>query len=89
MSEMHIWKTETKTSGISLLEYFAARETLSDFDHPRSDISMSIAVELAGPKPTFCSAKETFEWEAKWRSAIRIIRAKAMIEALEKEQSNE
>ena len=74
-------------SGMSLRDYFAAHETLAEWDHPEAVFSKSVAESLAGPMPEGGWSKnplETMKWEAKWRAAVRYIRADAMLEAREK-----
>lgn len=70
----------------TLIEYFAAHETLSEFDHPESSVNLKFCQSLAGPKPVVgnCETQPVWEWEAKWRAKLRFIRAKAMVEEAER-----
>ena len=68
--------------GMTLRDYFAAAETLDDLEH----LTMEGAVALAGPKPEGNWSTNPIEWrkwEAKWRAAVRFIRADAMLKARE------
>jgi hypothetical protein len=79
--------TEYTQQGMTLRDYFAAQETLSDFDARESVISLSVAEALAGyPVPVRVvgcpeDALKWAAWNAKWRAALRYIRADAMIAA--------
>ena len=67
---------------MTLRDYFAAAETLDDLEH----LTMEGAVALAGPKPEGNWSTNPIEWrkwEAKWRAAVRFIRADAMLKARE------
>jgi hypothetical protein len=68
--------------GMSLRDYLAAHETLSDFDHPEEQMPHTGCVALAGPQPDAKDGWEAqFIWNAKWRAKLRYLRADAMIEA--------
>lgn len=72
--------------GMTLRDYFAANENIAEYDFPEAGIPMSVAESLAGPIPDGAWVKnplETMKWEARWRAAIRYIRADAMIAARE------
>lgn len=77
-------------NGMSLRDYFAAKETLAEWDHPEAVVSQSMGEALAGPRPQHgwsCKDPEQWiamlRWEAAWRSALKYIRADAMIAARE------
>lgn len=64
-------------------DYFATHETLSDCDQPDASIAMELAISLAGPAPDGGWKGENklamLRWEARWRAALRYIRADAML----------
>ena len=71
--------------GMSLRDYLASKETLSDFDAEQmSDkIINALATE---PKPEGSWSDNPLEWirwEAGWRARLKYIRADAMIKARE------
>ena len=69
--------------GMTLRDYFAANEKLTEWDGPEAIMPTSMAELLTGsPKPD--SVIELFKWEAEWRAALKYIRADAMIAAREK-----
>ena len=73
--------------GMTLLDFFAAHETLSDFDHPEtSGPPLGVAELLAGPAPDKCNGNTVarYEWEALWRAKLKYIRAVAMLKARSK-----
>jgi len=74
--------------GMSLRDWFAGQEQLCDFNNPEALIPASAGNALAGePMPEGGFSKDiigTLKWEAKWRAALRYIRADAMIAASEK-----
>lgn len=69
--------------GLSLRDYFAAHEQLRDWDNPDAHMSLTLAETLAGcPSPSKPWGEDpiaNFTFEAKWRAALRFIRADAMI----------
>lgn len=75
--------------GMTLRDYFAATETLTEWDNPEAQPIQAMCEALAGqPKPSHgwaCSSPDQwltmFRWEAKWRAALKYIRADAMIAA--------
>lgn len=71
--------------GISLRDWFAGQERLLDVEHPDSTmISMALATALAGePPPDRGDPVAGVKWEAKWKAALRYLRADAMLEARE------
>ena len=72
----HFWPTEL---GMSLLDYFAASETISAEDEANN---ISVFEGLVGPRPVVGwqeSPLEWLQWEAKWRARLRYIRAQAML----------
>jgi hypothetical protein len=79
---------ETWSEGMSLRDWFASRETLSDWDDTEAVMSKHMAEALAGePQPEggwSSDAIGMFRFEAKWRAALRYIRADAMLAAREK-----
>lgn len=75
-----------KYDGMTLLQHYAGLETLSDLDHPKVNMQKLIVEKLAGPMPTNSSPEEVLLWEARWRAVLKVIRAKALIAELEKEQ---
>lgn len=75
------------SDGMSLRDWLAAHETLADFDDAECSISDQLCVGLAGRGPSGDWRTNTIEWvkwEAKWRSALKYIRADAMLAAREK-----
>lgn len=69
----------------TLLEYFAAHETLSDFDEMTEEhwAKLKPTFEgMAGPFPK--DMKDIPAWNATWRAKLRFIRAKAMVEEAER-----
>ena len=66
-------------------EQFAMAEQLGDLDHPDAAPSKTRCEALAGPMPVR-GAIEQLQWEARWRAALRVMRADALIAALEKEE---
>ena len=78
------------TGGMSLLDFFAANEKLADVDHPESTLPRGCCDALAGysmPNKNTMEYNEYwieyFKWEAAWRSALKYIRANAMLKARE------
>jgi hypothetical protein len=82
---------KTKVNGMTLRDWFAGQETLSDLDDPEAIVSDEMAEGLAGPKPkagwTPGNIVAMTRWEAKWRAALRYLRADAMIAEREKGRS--
>ena len=76
--------------GMTLRDYFAAKETLREWDNPDALISTTLAEALAGEKqPKGGWSKDPvgmLKWEAKWRAAMRYIRADAMLAERERGQ---
>lgn len=79
--------------GASMRDYFAAHESLSQFDHPEVDVPDSLANVLANrPRPfpwstsSLAEYLENLRWEAEWRAALKYLRADAMLKAREKKQ---
>lgn len=74
---------------VSLRDWFAAHETIGEFDHPENNPGPFMCQALAGPMPEGgwggCKTKDQWiamlAWEARWRAALRYIRADAMIAA--------
>lgn len=69
----------------TLIEYFAAHETLSDFDgttEAHFAILKPTFESMAGPFPK--DMKDIPAWNATWRSKIRFIRARAMVDEAER-----
>jgi len=72
-------------NGMTLRDYFAAKESLYDIDEFDVDIPVEFRDELAGYSISEnASAQEGLRWQADWRSALKYIRADAMISAREK-----
>ena len=68
--------------GISLRDWFAAQEHLTDWEQPDVFMSNETAEQLAGrPRPATGNYLDTLKWEAEWRAALRYIRADAMLKA--------
>jgi hypothetical protein len=70
--------------GMSLRDYLASKEGLEDWDGVNCVMSKSMAEALAGeamPDGGWANANpiEMFRFEAKWRAALKYIRADAMI----------
>lgn len=76
-------------NGMSLRAYLAGMERLTEWDHPEAIIPNELSEALAGePTPTGGWAKsplQMFHFTAKWRAALKLIRADALIAELEKE----
>lgn len=73
--------------GMSIRDYFAAHETLADWDDSDAFMSKETGEILAGPMPAggWSGNKiEMFQWEAKLSAALRYILADAMLTAREK-----
>lgn len=67
---------------MSLRDWFAGQEQLSDFDDSRVQLPQKTMETLAGyPMPS--GVLEALKWEADWRAALRLIRADAMLAARE------
>ena len=73
---------------MSLRNWFAGHEQLSDYDHPDIQVPKDMMTELAGPTPKRSDFKSDrlfviacLRWDAKWRAEPRYIRADAMIAA--------
>jgi hypothetical protein len=73
-------------------------EQLSDYDHPSVQISGDILTALAGPCPSAPTKQDgkpptpgalleyalaCTEWEARWRAGLRLLRAEAVLKALQ------
>ncbi len=62
--------------GMTLRDYLAAHETLNDVD-----VTTEMAELLAGePMPKRSDSLAWLRWDAKWKAALRYIRADAMLE---------
>lgn len=80
------------SDGMTLRDYFAGQETLAEWDNPGADPSFSMCEALAGqPRPSHgwvCKSGvewlAMFRWDAKWRAALKYIRADEMIAARQK-----
>jgi len=66
---------------MDLRDFFAARETLQDFDHPDVVFGLSAKEALAGRQIPKEAGIPYLQWEADWRAALRYIRADAMMKA--------
>jgi hypothetical protein len=70
--------------GMSLLDYFAAHDSLSDFEADCAVVSKELCVALAGNSPSGdrrTNPLEWFKWDSKLRAKMKFIRARAMLEA--------
>ena len=84
-----------QTTFEELRDYFAAQEQLSEFDHLDAILPKKMAEALAGrPMPEHGWGAKTddeclsmLQWEADWRSALKYMRANAMLAARERGQS--
>lgn len=66
---------------MSLRDYLAAQETLSDLDHPKwAEASTTNWAKLLG-RESPRGAAEFLVWEAEGRAALKYLRADAMIAA--------
>ena len=82
----------SESHGMTLRDWFAAHETLSEWDHPKASLSENMCEALAGrPKPNHGWSCETPEqwlditrWDADWRAALKYIRSDAMLKARDK-----
>lgn len=74
--------------GMSLRDWFAGQERLADYDHPEVIPNKEMCEALAGEKQPeggwSGNRIEMLRWEAKWMSAMKYIRADAMLAAREK-----
>lgn len=69
--------------GMSLRDWFAGNETLSDYDHPASwDHYVAAINAINGPSPD-CSIDPTgyYRWEFEARAKMKLMRADAMLAA--------
>lgn len=69
--------------GMSLRDWFAGQETLSDYDHPDSWKHYGVILEAVSGRPPDAAAEPLsyFKWECEARAKIRFMRADAMIAA--------
>lgn len=68
--------------GMSLRDWFAGHETLSDWDVTGACMPKEAAELLAGrPCPQTGNYVDNLIWEAEWRARLRFIRAEAMLKA--------
>ncbi len=68
--------------GMSLLDYFAAHELLTEYEQSETHYPPRLAEALGGPRPTGnwdTNAVEFFKWDATIRAKMRYIRAQAML----------
>lgn len=69
--------------GMSLRDWFAGNESLDDFSNPEGIFPVESASALAGEEPPAGGWKGDpvgmLRWEAKWRAALKYIRAEAMV----------
>lgn len=85
-------ETVLNRQGMSLRDWFAAHENLAEWDDPEAIPSQVMAEALAGyscPHHGWsCSTQSEWiamiTWEADWRSALKYIRADAMLKARSK-----
>ena len=71
--------------GMMLRDYFAANETLLDWDQPDASMPIESAEQIAGrPRPSTGNYVDVLLWEAEWRAALKYIRADAMLASREK-----
>lgn len=77
-----------KLSGMSLRDWFAGQERLADFDDPEAAPSIELCEAVAGKRPEGGwkdgNMLAMFQWECKWRAALKYMRADAMIAEREK-----
>jgi hypothetical protein len=75
-------------SGMTLRDWFAGQERLAEWDRPESIPGKEMCEALAGepqPKDGWRGDMiKMLKWEAKWRSALKYIRADAMLAEREK-----
>lgn len=72
-------------TGMTLRDYFAAHESLDDFNG--KEIPLEFGIQLAGPHPSVLPKEDCvawLKWQAKARASLRYIRADAMIAARER-----
>ncbi len=69
--------------GMSLRDWFAGQETLSDYDHPDSWKHYSVMLEAVNGVPPDFKTEPLgyFKWECEARAKIKLMRADAMIAA--------
>lgn len=72
-----------EANGMTLRDWFAGQETLSDYDHPDAWEAYDIALELVnGPHPdTETNPLGYYKWECEARAKIKLMRADAMLAA--------
>jgi hypothetical protein len=78
---IHARRFET---GMTLRDYFAAHETLGDWNIQEVNMPSDWADLLAGYKRPVNDPIGWLRWEADWQSALKYIRADAMLRAREK-----
>lgn len=64
---------------MTLRDYFAANEHLSDYDKDILYISKDVAIDLVGREMPMVRTVDYFVWDAEVRAALKYIRADAMI----------
>jgi len=70
--------------GMTLRDWFAGHETLSDWDVTGACMPKEAAELLAGrPCPTTGNYVDNLIWEADWRARLRFMRADAMLKVRE------
>jgi hypothetical protein len=77
--------------GMSLRDWLASNESLSQWDAVEPDAINEMCEALAGKRPDHgfnCHTPKEYiamlKWEAKWRAALKYIRADAMLNEREK-----
>lgn len=88
-SEQHGWTHPSAIgddfAGMTLRDFFAAHEHLSDYDKETLYISKDIAIALVGREMPMAGSVDYFTWDAEVRAAIKYIRADALIRQRGKE----
>lgn len=72
--------------GMTMRDYLAAHEKLTEYDDRQTEVPMPLAEALAGPRPKQAWNDDPvawIKWEAKWRATMKYIRADAMLEVRE------
>ncbi len=91
MSRAH-FNTADAYPGMSLRDYFASKETLAEWNSSDVVPSTKMCEKLAGePMPEYGWGGDIIamlKWEAKWRAALKYLRADAMLSARAKEATS-
>jgi hypothetical protein len=73
------------SSTLERLERFALAETLSDYDRPTHITAYQATLARLNGEPPYDQDTDYPEWEAVGRAKLKVLRAKALLAALEEE----